>query len=470
MAMTLPSFGEIYFGLDWAIRLAMLGIVPFRRSPAATRSWLLLIFFLPLPGLLLYLAIGRPRFPRWRGQRFAQVEPTIAGLSARLDQGASGCAALYADAAALARQLGGLPSVTGNTIELLDDYDATIARLVTDIDGAQHHIRVVVYIFADDASGRRVIDALARAVKRGVVCHVLVDAVGSHPWIRSVLQRLDDTGVAARAALPFHLLRGRTRRDMRNHRKLFVIDGAIGYAGSQNIVDRDFKPGITNRELVARVTGPVVAEMNALFLSDWFLETEELLEDEPTIPEPTGAATLQILPSGADYPLGGFQTLLVWQVGQAREEVVIVTPYLIPDEDLLAAMATAVLRGVAVHVVVSAVADQVLVSLAQASYYDELLACGVHIHRYRDYLLHAKNVRIDDRLGVLGSSNVDIRSFQLNAEVSLLLLDPDSIGMLAQVQLGYLSACDEIDLVEWRRRSRWRKFAENAARLISPLL
>jgi cardiolipin synthase len=225
-----------------------------------------------------------------------------------------------------------------------------------------------------------------------------------------------------------------------------------------------------NRELVARVTGPAVVEMTAVFLTDWYLETEQLLEADPPIPNRRDEAQLQVLPSGADYPLDGFQTLLTWQVGRARKEVVLVTPYLIPDDSLVAALSTAVVRGVDVRVVVSAVVDQPLVNLAQCSYYDELLGSGVRIHRYRKFLLHAKMVRVDGDLGIIGSSNVDIRSFQLNEEVSLLVIDQSSLARLHEIEEGYLAGSDELSLDEWRLRSRLRRLAEGAARLVSPLL
>ncbi len=300
--------------------------------------------------------------------------------------------------------------------------------------------------------------------------HVLFDPVGSGKWARGTMRLLKAAGVEARAALPFHLLRGRTRRDMRNHRKLFLIDGRIGFAGSQNIVARDFRPGIVNRELVARAEGPVVAEMEALFVADWYLETEQLLDEAPAIPAAAGECCAQLLPSGADYPLEGFETLLIWQLHQARARAIIVTPYFIPDEALIGAMRTAVARGVAVDLIVSKAVDQPLVNLAQSSYYDRLLAGGIGVHRFIGELLHAKNVSIDGRLAVIGSSNVDIRSFQLNEEVSLLLTDQDSVAALEAIQRRYLAASEAVDLAEWRQRGRLRKLAENVARMVSPLL
>lgn len=462
-----PALGAAYNLIEWAIRIGALIVVPWRRTPDATRSWLLLIFFLPIPGLLLFLAIGRPRFPAWREARFQKMVHFFGEVAGRLEAAAP---APQDDAAELARRLGYLPATAGNGVELIEDYDATIDRLCADIDAARQHVRLLVYIFASDATGRKVAAALKRAVARGVTCQVMIDPVGSHKGFKQTMRLLADAGVETRAALPFRLLRQRTRRDMRNHRKLFVIDGAIGYAGSQNIIDKDFRPGVVNRELVARVTGPAVAAMEAVVRADWYLETERLPDDPLTIPAPAGAALAQLLPSGPDYPLEGFETLLVWQLHQARDRVTIVTPYFVPDEDVLSAMRTAVARGVAIDLVVSAVADQPLVNLAQSSYYDDLLTAGIGIHLFRDFLLHAKTISIDGTLAIVGSSNVDLRSFQLNEEASLLLYDAPSVAEVERIHDAYLDGSDRLTRDDWRRRSPLRKLLENITRLFSALL
>ena len=467
MTSIFPNPGIGWYALEWVIRLAAIFVVPPRRRPAATAGWLLLIFFEPIIGAALFALIGYPRFPAWRTARFGLLLPWFERV----------CAALHGAApvpatpvTTLAETLGHLPAVGGNAIELIDDYDEVIDRLVGDIDAASMRVNIIVYIFADDAVGRRVIAALGRAVARGVVCRVMLDPVGSHRWRKDTVARLRAAGVEVHEALPFRLWRGRTRRDMRNHRKLFAIDGRIGYAGSQNIVAKDFRPGVVNRELVARVEGPIVAAIEAAICADWFMETEADPGNPPAVPSPAGSSDLQLLPSGADYPLEGFETLIVWQLHRAASRAILVTPYLIPDEDLVGAMRTAVARGVEVHVVVSAVVDQPFVNLAQCSYYDDLLSAGVRIHRFRDFLLHAKNVSIDGRLAIVGSSNVDLRSFQLNEEASLLLLDPASVAKVWAIQQGYLTASDTLDLAAWRQRPRWRRVAENVARLVSPLL
>jgi cardiolipin synthase len=299
----------------------------------------------------------------------------------------------------------------------------------------------------------------------------MFDPVGSHRWRRGTWRLLQTAGIETREALPIHLLWRRSRADMRNHRKLFVIDNEIGYAGSQNIVAKDFRRSVTNRELVARVTGPAVASMAAVVAADWFIEGCELPSPEDVVlPPSTGDVCLQLLPSGADFPLECFETLLVWQLHLARSRVVLVTPYFVPDEDVIGALVSASARGVAIDLIVSSVVDQRVVHLAQCSYFEQLLAAGIHIHTYRDFLLHAKNVSIDSKLGIVGSSNVDLRSFQLNEEVSLLLHSKTMVAQLEEIQSGYIANSDRIDPAGWRARSQLRRIPENLARLMSPLL
>lgn len=453
---------------EWLIRLGALAVVPFRRSPAAATSWLLLIFFVPTIGLLLYLLIGRPRFSALRQRRSEQLQPFYRDVANRLQAGLS---QQDGEVASFAQALGRMPSTDGNAIELIDDYDGVIDRLVTDIGAARQTVDLMVYILADDAVGKRIVAELHQAVRRGVRCRVMFDPVGSHRWRRGVLRLLGDTGIEVREALSVRLLRRRNRTDMRNHRKLFVIDGRIGYAGSQNLVCRDFRPGIVNRELVARVTGPVVASMAAIVAGDWSMEGDGAVRpSQIAIPDPAGPAQLQLLPSGADYPLQGFESLLVWQLHRAQRRAILVTPYFVPDEGVIGALRSAAARGVSVDLVVSDVVDQRMVHLAQCSYFEELLVAGVRIHRYRDFLLHAKNVSIDCELGIVGSSNVDLRSFQLNEEASLLLYDTASIGHLIEIQDSYIAASNPLLLDSWRERPRLRRVLENMARILSPLL
>ena len=468
------SFWTLFYLLfEWSIRVIMLVIVPFRRSPDAAKGWLLSVFFLPVPALVLYILIGRPSYPRWRRMRFARLHTILERATHQISR-LEACRppilpSNLLQAATLIKNLGQFPTLAGNNADLLSDYNGLIDRLIADIDAAQDHVHLVVYIFADDDTGRRVIQALVGAVRRGATCRVLIDALGSRQWSRRVLEALTAGGVTAHLALPVGLLRRRNARaDLRNHRKIFVIDSRIGYAGSQNIVDAN----VTNEELVARVTGPVVLELQAVFAADWFLETEQVLNIADLFPHhhPGSGMVAQVLPSGPDYPTAGVENLMVGLIHGARERVVITTPYFIPDEALLRALQTAVLRGVDVRLVVSRRVDQVLVGFAQRSYYEELLEAGIRLHLYRSRLLHAKHFSIDGEIMLIGSSNVDIRSFLLNAEVSLIFYDKDVTGRLRLEQERTFASSDLLTLPLWRDRFVGIKVCENLARLMSPLL
>ncbi|WP_176594099.1 cardiolipin synthase [Sphingobium sp. EM0848] len=455
-----------YLLAEWVIRVAMIVFIPLRRPPEAARSWLLLVMFMPVPALILYRLIGRPRFPQWRHERFRHSIACRDAVAKALPAPASSASAVET----LALHLGGFPACMGNRLRLMTEYDAAIEALVAEIGRAERHIHLQTYIFASDDTGREVTRALGAAVARGVTVRVLVDALGSRPWARQSMAMLRKAGVDAHLILPirFASLR-RARSDLRNHRKLSLFDGQLAFIGSQNIVDRDFKPGIVNDELVARIEGPVAAACEAVFASDWYLETEEELA-VPAVPLPCGPAVLQAMPSGPDYGTPGYERLLVDLVHQAKHDVIIVSPYLIPDEALLTALKNAVARNVTVDLVVSNVVDQYLVGLAQRSYYDELLRSGVRIYRYRRKLLHAKSVTVDESVGIIGSSNADIRSFMLNAEISLIMHAGEQVGALKAIHRHYMGNSDPLDLAVWRARPGASRLWENLARLVSPLL
>jgi cardiolipin synthase len=478
MAWTDPTlWAWIFFLSEWAIRLAMLADVPFRRTPAAAKGWLLLIFFEPWVGLLLYLLIGRAKLPRWRREQLAKLPQAMAKVVGRLTNHPHvfhpEVGPALSQAVTLAENLGQSPILGGNAVELLVDYDGTIARLVADVDRAENHVHLLFYIFADDRATAPVIEALGRAARRGVRCRVLADAIGSRSALRTLGPKLTALGVAVHAMLPVSLFPWKKARlDLRNHRKIAVIDGRIGYTGSQNLVAAEFTEGISYEELMVRVTGPVVLELQYVFAADWFLETNEVLDGEAEFPGPdiTGSVPAQALPSGPDFPTQNNQRLIVALVHGARKQVVLTTPYFIPDEPLLQAMQTAVLRGVDVHLVVSEKGDHFVVSLAQKSYYEELLEAGVQIHLYRKNFLHAKHLSIDDSAALIGTSNLDIRSFVLNAEVMLMIYDPGVAARLAAEQERYYANSRLLTLATWGQRSFGGKLAQNLARLLSPLL
>ena len=262
------------------------------------------------------------------------------------------------------------------------------------------------------------------------------------------------------------------RFDLRNHRKLVVIDGRIGYVGSQNIIDPEFVPGHPNEELVARVTGPVVAQIQAVLLADRSSKPEPRLTLRPSSPScrRPAVSAAQLLPSGPGYQRENAEELFIALLYAARQRVVITTPYFVPDEPFLCALRSAARRGVEVRLIVSLHANQRFTQLAQRSYYDDLLAAGVHVHLYRPRFLHAKHLSVDDSIALLGSTNIDIRSFALNAEVSFIVYDRAVVAKLRALQEGYLAESDPLELAAWRQRSLAQRVVQNLARLADSLL
>lgn len=470
-----PAF--LFMLAEWIIRIGALLVIPFRRSPDSARAWLLLMLFLPVPGLLLYLLIGRPTYPRRRRARLREAARLLEG-AAREVAHSRACrrpelSHSFRQSERLIEKVGTFPALGGNRVDLNADYDGVIDALVADIEAARHHVHLLMYIFADDRTGRRVIEALARAAARGVKCRVLIDAAGSRPWTRRVTRRLRASGIAVAQALPVApWRRGSARADLRNHRKIAIIDGTTGYVGSQNIVDALAAKDVVNEELVARLAGPVVVELQSVFAVDWLLETNEVLSGPlyfRHLPGP-GATTAQLMPSGPDYAEAGLGQLTVALIHAARERVVITTPYFIPEAALLQALRTAVLRGVAVHLILPFVSDNRFVRLAQQSYYSELLEAGVRLHLYKARFLHAKHLSVDDEIALIGSSNVDVRSFVLNAEVTLVAYGRDTAMALRAHQERCITASGQLTTAQWESRSGATKLAENIARLVSPLL
>ena len=472
------SWSFAYYLSEWVIRLVLLFQVPRRRRPISSLAWLAVIFFQPWVGLFFYLLIGRNRLPLRRTRQHSLLLAELESIEKRFEGhphliqpelGPGSWAAVR-----LAERLGYMPILGGNSAELMGRTEEVVERLVRDIDEAQEHVHLLFYIFADDGAGRKVGEALMRAAKRGVKCRVLADAVGSWGMFGGLGERMRQAGVEVREALPVGLFRRRMARiDLRNHRKVAVIDGRIGYAGSQNIVDASYGRGdMLWHDLMVRLRGPVVLELQAVFVGDWYFEAEEVLDGEGIFPEPevAGEVSAQTLPSGPNYPTENYQRMVVAALYAAVERVVITTPYFVPDESFMQAMETAVLRGVEVELILPRKSDMVLVNAASRAYFDDLLEAGVRIFLYDDGLLHAKTMSIDDKIAFIGSGNFDIRSFELNFEVNLLFYGSEVAGQLKALQQEYLSRSVKVTQHRWSTRPMVQKVVQNVAKLLSPLL
>jgi len=472
------DWGLVLASAHWATCLVMIGVVTPHRTPAAASAWLLFLFMFPYGGLLVYFVFGRLTVSRARLRQHARylgwVRSFFAGLHCSPGQVNTWLEPHLRQITILDQHLGAMGILDSNDFEIVTDFKELVTRLAADIDAAQSHVHMVYYEIADDESGLVVLDALVRAARRGVHCRVLIDAVGARRYVGRITRRLREAGAEAYPALPIRLFgRKASRPDLRNHRKITVIDGYLGYVGSHNLIEPSYhvRGGLIWEDLSVRITGPVVKELQATFLADWFVETDCWLDAPELFPdaEPAGAVSLEVLPSGEGYESSNAR-LFTALIHAAQRRLVIVTPYFVPSEAIYEAMQTAARSQVEVHLIVPRQSNSLATMLAAQSYYDGLLASGVNIHLYTPYFLHAKTLSVDGQIAVIGSSNMDLRSFHLDAEVSLLAYDAAVVQQLRREEERYLAHNEPLDLKTWRQRPRRRTIAEGVARLASPLL
>lgn len=470
-----------------ALVIAAFVFVPINRKPSSATAWLLLITVAPFVGIILFLLVGSPKLPERRRKLQRQMTTRIAGLLSKgsddPDWGTLNPAAmdpLFAPHATLAAELGGMAPMRGNAVAMLHGYDGIIAAMVEDIEQARHYVHVEFYIIAMDAATEPLLAALERAVKRGVTVRLLLDQMGSRkfPHRKALEKRLTAAGIAWRYMLPLFDLKELLRPDLRNHRKILIVDSVVAYTGSMNLITKGYHrtDALYYEELCVRASGPIVFEFEAVFVTDWYSETGELLAEaahprvDPVSEAPDGGMLAQVLPSGSGFDNENNLRLFTGLVHAARSNLLIATPYFVPDEALLLAVTSAAQRGVAVTLINSAAVDQPMVVGAQRSYYEELLRAGVDVRLYRaPVLLHAKTMVVDDDLAVVGSSNMDLRSFTLNMEVSLILYGADAVQPLRTVVEAYAASSDPQRLQDWRERPLGKRLIENLARLTAAL-
>lgn len=489
--------GGILVIADFAIRIIALIIIPRERKPTAAMSWLLAIFLIPFVGILLFLLIGNAHLPQARRQKQREIDRMISERTEQLSlapgqpfaAGQDGWPEWFPPLVHQNQVLGSLPGIGGGAAELIGDYQESLDAMANAIDTATWFVHVEFYIVSWDSTTRGFFVALERAVQRGVTVRLLADYVASRRTVGhdETFAELDRIGVKWSYMLPVRPLKGQYQRpDLRNHRKLVVVDGRVGFTGSQNLIDRSYrtdkniKRGLQWQELMTRVTGPVVTALNAVFISDWYLETDELLADSENVPvaevaevavtTDPDALVCQVVPSGPGYDAENGLRLFLTLVTSAREKVIITSPYFVPDEAMMYAITSACFRGLDVQLFVSEIGDQGSVWRAQRSYYSDLLRAGVKIWMYpAPFILHSKHLSIDDDVAVIGSSNMDIRSFSLNAEVSLLVYGRSFVAQMREVEQGYRDAGRQLTAEEWAQEPASATVFDGIARLTSAL-
>jgi cardiolipin synthase len=451
------------------------------REPASRLAWTVVITAAPVVGIVAYVLFGDTNIGSRRIARMRTALRRLPSLSTiRGGEDEVSVPERLLPLFRAGHSISAYPPVGDNRARLMADSDDTIDSIVADIDAAQHHVHMLFYIWLADHSGLKVIDALKRAAARGVVCRVMVDDIGSRALIRSKhWQALKDAGVRTARALPVgnplsRPLKGRI--DMRNHRKIVVIDNTITYAGSQNCADAAFAPKARYApwvDVMLRFEGSVARQNQHLFAGDWMGHVSEDLSDllrEPLRPGDGSGFPAQAIGTGATVRYSAMPEIFVALMSAARRELVISTPYYVPDEPIQAALCACARRGVATTIIFPQNNDSWIVAAASHSYYHELLDAGVRIHEFVGGLLHAKTVTMDGEIALIGSANLDRRSFELNSENNILLFDEGMTMDIRRRQQGFIDSSVAVHQSDVGRWTRPRRLWNNTVAMFGPVL
>ncbi|MGH7437461.1 MAG: cardiolipin synthase [Polyangiaceae bacterium] len=472
---------------DLLLRVAGLLLVPSvlvrRKEPSSTIAWILVLLLLPALGAVLYLLFGRDRV-RWPARRKRQLDEVVrqqvrdaspgrteSNRTSHLTVGSSLEQGLFRVAQHLTR----LRATSGNRVDVLaqggDAYDAIGAA----IDGARHHVHAQYYLIRDDATGSWFRERLVAAARRGVHVRLLMDGFGCFALSRGWRRPLHDARVEVADFLPMRSLLLQPV-NLRNHRKIVVVDGSTSFTGGLNVGDeyRGHMVGLGAwRDVHLRIQGPASGELQRVFFQDWAFATGKFIPPEGYFPRdetPEGGATIAIVPSGPDTRTEAIQRLFVGAISGATREVAVTTPYFVPNESLRVAMELAAMRGVRVRLVLPSKSNHAVTFHAGRSFYAPLIDAGVEVSEYEPGIVHAKTLVTDSEVALVGSANMDLRSFRLNFEVHTLVHDATTAAALRTEFERDAAQSRIVDATSWMSRGWGPRVKEGAARLVSPLL
>ena len=477
--MTLAYTGT---GVIWLAVIVRVILRP-HREPASRAAWIMLIVGLPGIGILAYILLGETSIGRHRISRsrkvLANLPPMAPATSANEADLEVEFPTRFAPLFRLGETVNGVAPVGGNKGRLMADSNAAIDNMVADMDAASHHIHLIFYIWLADNNGLKVVAALKRAAVRGVVCRAMADGLGSRAMIGSKhWQEMREAGVKVAVALPIgnpilRPLRGRI--DLRNHRKIVVVDDSITYCGSQNCADPEFRvkpkyaPWV---DALIRFEGPIARQNQHIFAADWMSYVDEDINSLLEAPIQTSgkgfpAQVIATGPTGRNSAMPEVFSTLMYS---AHQSLVITTPYYVPNESMQDALCSAARRGIETTIVFPARNDSWQVAAASHSYYRELLEAGVNIHEYFGGLLHTKSMTIDGEVTLIGSANMDRRSFELNYENNILFYDPQLTAAMRQRQDTYLARSHPVTVEQVEQWSIARRFLNNSIAILAPVL
>jgi cardiolipin synthase len=480
------SWAWLLLGVADLLALASTPSVLLRRRgrPLAAMSWMLALFVAPYFGVLWWWIVGRERVHRKRRLRQESTEEFCDCLD-ELGIGQSSMSAMHEFDGLLPHglfhgydRLEVFSPSGDNQVELLVDGHDAFAAIEQMIEGADEYIHLLFYIWKTDETGQRLRDALVEKARQGVEVRVLVDGVGSPDFEKKLAAPLLEAGARVGIFLPPTYLARRPTFNFRNHRKLVVVDGEEAFTGGMN-VGGEYEHNW--HDLAIRVRGPAVQQLHTIFLDDWFFATDENLATDTYLSAGTSHrtnarassvpdASCAIIASGPDTEQGGLRDAIFQVINAAEDRLWMTTPYFIPGAEILAALRAAVQRGVDVRLILPEKSDVAIVRRASRAYYPMLLESGIRLFEYQPRVLHAKSLVVDDRYAMVGSANLDVRSFKINFELTTFVASSEFNDQLAGVFESDLRQCREVDFSDVAARSSFSNMADALAHLTSPLL
>lgn len=470
---------------DFSLRaLFGLRVLLLRRPVGFQLSWLLVIVLVPFFGSGIYLFFGERKLGTHRARK---AERLLRPYLQWIDKLAKDHPSQLVDMSRLAENVcrqtigaSGIPTLPGNTLDLIATSAEFFDALIADINSAKSTCHLQFYIWQDAGRANEVMQALIDAAGRGVKCRILVDGIGSIGFLGSEWHgKLKCAGIDVHEMLPVGFFRSLFARiDLRNHRKIIVIDGSIAFVGSHNMTDPTKHPDPDAGEYVdamTRLTGPAVEALQLTFLGDLDFETDEdvlgnLGKFDLLRQGSDGQAHVQVMPSDPVNTPRKIHPVLQSAFYNAHKSLLLATPYYVPDEASCNALCAAARRGVDVKLVLPAKSDSRFIRWASASYFEQLLSSGVQLYMFQEGLLHTKAITVDEELSIFGSVNLDMRSMYLNFEISVIVYDDEFTKSLTELQQQYIDNSTQILLQDWQKRSILTRLLYSIARLFSPML
>jgi len=469
------------------IFLAMAIIFLERRNISSTWAWVMVLFFIPIVGFVLYLILGQKfkkrKFTKLLGITPSMIQDLVLEQRRQLHSGELDFAGPevdhYADLITMNLTTDFSLFTSRNEVDIYTDGNKKFDALIADIEAAQHHIHLVYYIVRDDELGRRLMRALTKKAREGIEVRFLYDHIGSHSLPRKFFKEFHEAGGKEAAFFPSRIPFLNVKINFRNHRKLVVVDGHIGYIGGFNIGDEYL--GLNKhfgkwRDTHLRIRGDAVLQMQAQFMMDWNIAVKDhQIAFDPlyyrTMPEAHNKHIgIQVVASGPDSEFQEIKNSYIKMIYSAKQTVFLQTPYFVPDSSLLNALRTAALSGKDVRLMVPSKPDHFFVFWATQSYLEDLLSCGVKVYRYEAGFLHAKTLVVDGMVASVGTANLDIRSFKLNFEMNAFIYNRGVAEQLETIFYDDIKVSHLLTLEEYQRRPLFNRFRESISRLLSPIL